>query len=501
MLARTLIATACLPALLSLPHWGVGAQQDTFATRVASIASPSAASPTAVVQAGTAAGSREEEALAELKYCEELASDGRWKDAIAGYERLAEKFSGTQAAQKAAKRATPGEIFGWSEMLINGPSDNRVDIVILGECYALNKLKSFDKRAENLPKFFDRSEVLREYESYFNYYRGYQVSSETQPSTAKNERETALNSKVTDLAAGRSVAVDQGRVQAVLKDMPHQDGMAVVYVYKENWGIPGVAAATIGAGAKNLTSTLISFGGTFAKLSDETDKPNVAFASMYSPPDAPNVSRVPSEQEVPWAHWIEAGVSGIGVYPGGAGRLKGFWKPTYKCVMDSARDFCPPCREAIVLAIYRLVDPIDSVSPAPFPYASSQNILLEVESNQNYKPIVFTLETLEPKRHKLEIEWFVLPEAQAPKSPGVAQDAALRAKGSPLPPIDAKPHRTKDLHRLELHPNQMEPGRWRVICRVRDETPKDGRDPWVLQDKHGLLQSERAWWLDIPPRK
>ena len=57
---------------------------------------------------------------------------------------------------------------------------------------------------------------------------------------------------------------------------------------------------------------------------------------------------------------------GIGVYRGGVGCLKGAWRPnTTTCLMHKGREFCTVCREALVLRIYRYVDPIDGVRPAP----------------------------------------------------------------------------------------------------------------------------------------
>jgi hypothetical protein len=37
-----------------------------------------------------------------------------------------------------------------------------------------------------------------------------------------------------------------------------------------------------------------------------------------------------------------------------------------------------------------------------------------------------------------------------------------------------------------------------VIVRVRDTTElRSERFPWVLLDQHGLLESERGWWVVV----
>jgi hypothetical protein len=52
---------------------------------------------------------------------------------------------------------------------------------------------------------------------------------------------------------------------------------------------------------------------------------------------------------------------------------------------------------------------------------------------------------------------------------------------------------------LKLKLSKLEPGRYRVICRVKDSTqPRGERKPLVIKDSGGLLESERAWWVRVP---
>jgi len=54
------------------------------------------------------------------------------------------------------------------------------------------------------------------------------------------------------------------------------------------------------------------------------------------------------------------------------------------------------------------------------------------------------------------------------------------------------------LFESHLVSGDLEPGRYRVLCRVRDTTLVGrGRVPWVLRDEHGLLESERGWWVRV----
>jgi len=85
---------------------------------------------------------------------------------------------------------------------------------------------------------------------------------------------------------------------------------------------------------------------------------------------------------------------------------------------------------------------------------------------------------------------------------GVAGDAD-RTKRGPLAPIDAKPAQevlasSTGKHVFRMQRSDWKPGRYRVICRAKDATKLRGeRFPWVLDDPEGLLESERAWWVEL----
>ncbi|MEO6710412.1 MAG: M64 family metallopeptidase [Planctomycetota bacterium] len=54
---------------------------------------------------------------------------------------------------------------------------------------------------------------------------------------------------------------------------------------------------------------------------------------------------------------------------------------------------------------------------------------------------------------------------------------------------------------LLIRPPDLEPGVYRVVCRVKDSTLLRGeRWPLVLEDDQGFLESERVWWIEVAPR-
>ena len=70
--------------------------------------------------------------------------------------------------------------------------------------------------------------------------------------------------------------------------------------------------------------------------------------------------------------------------------------------------------------------------------------------------------------------------------------------GKPL--LDGAKPKRGGWHTLTLKRSGFEPGRYRLICRVKDSTLMRGeRWPWVLKDEDGVLESERAWWVEVLP--
>jgi hypothetical protein len=157
--------------------------------------------------------------------------------------------------------------------------------------------------------------------------------------------------------------------------------------------------------------------------------------------------------------------------------------------METGGLFCRVCREALVLAIHEYVDPIEKCTPDVGPPLAAKAAL-------DFEVIV-----TRPKNHAVEVRWWVLPEAGAPKPARPERDGKAGRRGGrgPLAPIKDEPAHTstnnfRGVHAFRLTPSGMKPGRYRVICRAKDTT-KIGDDlwAWVLKDERGLLESERTW--------
>lgn len=446
---------------------------------------------------------REEDAQADLEKAEAAARKGKHRAAQVGYERLAKKYPDTAAGKVAARRASPSGFLGWDWVVQNGDPANRIDVVLMGEGYQVNEMGGFVRLADDVPNFFERNRTLGAYGSYFNWVRADLVSADNGVDGFGRDYDTALNGRTLGTYAGH-VGIDTKAVWSMLRELPEHDGQAIVFVRNGVLGTGGGGIATIGG--QSIKTAVHEFGHSFGGLGDEyateTHKRGAPRRGKNTTPD-------PDPAKAPWAHFLEAKVRGVGMYEGASGQARGAWKPTSGgCMMESGEFFCPVCREAMILRIYQLVDPIDACSPEPHDRRSKEELLLPE------KGLTFTVTPMRPETHKLEVEWFVLPEAKTPQGPSNPDRARAfgyssrragktRAPGR-LPIIDAKPRRARSLNKtggseLTVKPKGLEPGRYRVLCRVKDTTkPRGERTPWVLRDTEGLLESERGWWIRVP---
>ncbi len=438
-----------------------------------------------------------------LAKAEEQAAKGQYDKARRTYERIVDKHAGTEAAVIAARRSTPSAFVGWADIVRHGPSSNRLDVVLMGDGYTLKHMKAFDKLADDIPPVFERDTTFREYYEYMNFLRASLVSADAGVDGFGREYDTALGGRTLATDAGH-VGIDPDSVLRVFAELPEHDEQAIIFVKTGVLGTGGAGMATIGG--RNTRTTIHEFGHSFAGLGDEYSTRTHTRGSASA---RINVSVSEELDEVPWAHWLRAKVPGVGTYEGASGQVRDAFRPTASgCIMNDGEFFCPVCREALVLRIYSYVDPIDACSPPPIPVNSP--IALQPEPGQK---IEFEVHAMQPASHVLEARWWILRESETPRRGGgtrggrygTGEPTPDRRDRGPLPdividPVEVSKHNRKGVHRFVLKLNELdEPGRYRVVCRVIDTTELRGEKwPWVLHDPLHLLQSERAWWVEVP---
>ncbi|MFY9342956.1 MAG: M64 family metallopeptidase [Planctomycetota bacterium] len=438
-----------------------------------------------------AQGADGKKAETEFGRAEKAVADAKYSAAFQLYKQVAQRYPNTAWGKMAALRTQPTAYLGWGDLQRNGASNNRVDVVLMGDGFGLDDQNEFDDIARSAVDVFRNHKLLGEYFSYHNFVRANLASKDQGVSGYGRVKETALGGRVAGQVQGQ-VGIDHGKAVTMLEMLPEQDGYAIAIVKAGSMGTGGGGIAAIGGRADD---TLVhEWGHAFADLSDEY---STFTGHRGSPRSTINVSATADLAQVPWRHFIDAGVPGVGAYRGADGRIKGAWKPTSGgCTMEDGVQFCPVCREAFVLQIHRRVDPIEAHAPPTV--REVHGALLAAE------PLSFEVTVLQPKTHALTVRWHVLASGSAivPTDDSRLPDRARRGK---LMAIDGAGESGANLgggrNRFKIGGRLLEPGRYQVVCRVVDECKPSGQQwPWVIKDDGDLLRSERVWWIDVPAR-
>lgn len=444
---------------------------------------------------------------AALRRAEAALAEGDYKKARRGFRKIARRFSGTAAAEIAARRSAPTACLGFSDLRRSGPSSNRLDVVLMGEAFRINRLHRFDDWAATVPEVFASCPTLAVYRSAFNFRVAHLVSAKAQLASPTLSSDTALGGKtLTEMAwsgvlGARTlqeqtpwVVIDRNKVDTILEQAgEHDDRVLAVVDTPDTIDAAGTdEVAFVSSGERR--AILNEWGHAMAGLGDETSSDMLPHVDGREPP---NVATTTDPQRVPWAHWIAANADGVGVHAGAVGSPDRAYRPTAAgCVMrEDADTYCRVCREAMVLAMYRFVDPIDGCSPQAI--RTEADDFVAPDDDGVYR---FSVDLVLPEGHGLEVRWYVLGEHATPRPVRETRQLDRRNRGS-LERI--RPHAKKtslDIRRrtatFEWTPSPIERGRrTRVVCRVVDPTPRDdGGLGWVLRDEYGLLESERGWW-------
>lgn len=451
------------------------------------------ASLATVIAAGTAAAQNPDDSKAQAEFAraEKAVADSKYTAAWSLYRQLARKYPHSAWGKLAALRTEPTAYLGHGMLQQNGESRNRVDVVVMGDGYQLDDQNEFEDVARSVVDVFRNHKTLGEYFGYHNFVRVNLVSKDQGVTGYGRTKDTALGGFIAGSVQGQ-VGVDQRKAQSVLDQLEQHDGYAIAIVKAGSMGTGGGGIAAIGGRADD---TLVhEWGHAFGGLSDEY---STFTGHRGSPRNTANVSNTDDETQLPWRHFVVAGVPGVGAYCGADGRIKGAWKPTSGgCTMESGTQFCPVCREAMVLQIYRRVDPIEAHEPATV--HDRRHALRDPDG------VRFAVTVMEPKTHRLDVVFHVLPagaavrptdDARLPDRNRRGRLQAIAGKG------EAATYVGRGRYTFRVSTRALEPGTYQVVCRVRDDSKPAGQAwPWVLKDDQELLQSERIWWLEVPPR-
>jgi hypothetical protein len=314
----------------------------------------------------------------------------------------------------------------------NGPSANRLDLVVLGDGYTQSELPQYAAEVEFFIEGLFAGDVFSEYRNYFNVHRIDVVSHESgadHPSrTPAVFRDTALDGTFDCNGIQRLTCVNTAKVFAILSGIPpDQRDLVLVMLNDPEYGGSGGTISVVSTHASGVEATLHEMGHTLGLLADEYGGPPPPSCNNSFEPFEVNVTRA-AGGPLKWAGWIAPGtplptpgptVGVPGLYEGAKYCDTGLFRPTYNSKMRSL--FVPFEQintEQLIKRIYNFVSPIDDASPA------AATIALDQTQSQS-----FAVSTTQPQTRALEAQW-VVDDAVVATGPTFTLNGASLAAGT-----------------------------------------------------------------------
>jgi hypothetical protein len=300
-------------------------------------------------------------------------------------------------------------------ILTNGPASNRLNVVLLSEGYTTNQLPQFLVDATNAVNVLLSHSPYSEYRSYCNAFAisvGSTQSGSDHPSYPQY-RNTYFNSTY-DLTDVRITiptnSSGQGKVDALLKTFMPKCHLPILLVNdvarggSDGFDKTAVVSSSAIAVESSLGQPYIlshETGHVLANLGDEYTNSYPGFPNT----EEPNTSRETRREFIKWKAWISDSTPiptpvtdsvDIGLFQGAHYHVTNWYRPKLNCAMGAVgTPFCEVCSEALTLAIYKRVRPVDNFLPAATTF--------QVTPNQ---PLSFSLSLLQPDAHNLSVQWY-----------------------------------------------------------------------------------------------
>ena len=300
---------------------------------------------------------------------------------------------------------TKAQKFEVDTIYYSGRTENRINLVILGDGYQQHELAKFVVDARNFYNTFHLTNPFLQYHDFFNVFAVKVPSKESgasHPGTAMDES-TNDSQPVISVDNYFGSTFDHNGLHRLIfptktteianvlaANTPYYDSVLLLvnspYYAGSGWN-DQFAAATLYDLTYNLA--IHEIGHSFGNLADEY------YAGDSYATETINMTQNNDPATIRWKNWYNT--NDIGIYQHEvSGQLKSWYKPHLNCKMSIIRQaFCSVCTEGIVEEIHNLVSPIDAFTPS-----DTQN------PGQTF-PMKFQLELIESQPSYLNIEWIL----------------------------------------------------------------------------------------------
>lgn len=267
-------------------------------------------------------------------------------------------------------------LWNWETIVDSGPSDNRIDLVFVGDGYRADQLGTYQAHVNNAMDDLFAVEPFATYASFFNIHRVDVTSNESgvdNDPTQGIARDTALDMAFWCSGIERLLCVNVGKALQAAASAPDFDQIGVLANSTKygGAGYSGNNLATCSGGNSAAPQVMIhEFGHSIGDLADEYD---YGGSTVYSGPERaePNASIFDAVEmaalDTKWTDWLGTIRTGfdnpVGTYEGAVYSVQGVYRPSPNSMMRSlGRPFNLPSTEALIIRFYDQVDPIDDAT-------------------------------------------------------------------------------------------------------------------------------------------
>ena len=317
---------------------------------------------------------------------------------------------------------------GVSALQVAGPSENRYDLVFVGDGYTAAELDLYHEHVADKWRTIVETEPFTTYAQFFNVWVVDVVSNESgvdNDPTPPTDRDTALDMYFWCSGVERGLCVDETKARQMADLAPEADQIVALANATKYGGIGGTVATSSGGNAAAGLITVHELGHSLGGLADEYDyylragleedaAEDVTFpvpftyypGAVLGEPGGVNITAEPDAEqmvadELKWWRWVgdESPDGGtVGTYEGGGYYRYGMYRPTQDSLMhtlgtpEDPNPFNLPSLEQMTRRFYGVVRPIDAVHPAGGALASGD---------------VAAVDVVAPSGHALDVRWFV----------------------------------------------------------------------------------------------
>jgi len=359
------------------------------------------------------------------------------------------------------------------QILQNGATGSRLNIVMLSEGYTSQQLPGFVNDATTTLNTLLNTPPFKEYRSYFNAFAISVASKEPGSDHPASGvfRDTYFNSSFDSFGIQKLLTIPpndrdanyangRGKVDSLLQLlMPEYDIVIMVVNDPQFGGSGGVPAiASIHPGGPEIV--VHELGHSFAGLGDEYSTPFPG----YPEDEEPNTTRETRRDHIKWRSWISDDTpiptppvasqygAAIGLFEGAHYHAAGWFRPKVNCKMRThGAAFCEVCMETLIKSQYEVISPIESFAPP------AKAVALNAGESAS-----FAVVPMKPATHDLSIQWYV----------------------------DGKPVSNATSPEFRVFAEDLDPGAHQVKVKVFDSTMLVRNDPLRL------LSDSTSWVIN-----